>query len=49
MRRKRGLSAKLRILVVAHAYREDQGVIRIISARKATRKERDVYNERWSP
>jgi len=42
-----GLSAKLRILVVAHAYREDQGVIRIISARKATRRERDIYNQRW--
>ncbi len=42
-----GLSAKLRILVVAHAYREDEGVIRVISARKATRKERDIYNQRW--
>ncbi len=42
-----GLSAKLRILVVAHAYREDQEVIRIISARRATRKERDTYNQRW--
>lgn len=42
-----GLSAKLRILVVAHAYREDQGLIRIISARKATRRERDIYNQRW--
>ena len=42
-----GLSAKLRILVVAHAYRVDQGVIRIISARKATRRERDIYNQRW--
>ncbi len=42
-----GVSAKLRILVVAHAYREDQGLIRIISARKATRRERDIYNQRW--
>ncbi len=42
-----GLSAKLRILVVAHAYREDERVIRVISARKATRKERDIYNQRW--
>src|SRR3989304_9664598 len=40
-----GLSAKLRILVVAHAFREDQGVIRIISARKATRSERATYNQ----
>ena len=42
-----GLSAKLRVLVAVHAYREDQGVIRIISARKATRSERDIYNQRW--
>ena len=42
-----GLSAKLRILVVAHTYREDKGVIRIISARKATRREREIYNQRW--
>ena len=42
-----GLSAKLRILVVAHAYREDERVIRVISARKATRKDRDIYNQRW--
>ena len=42
-----GLSARLRILVVVHAYRERRGVIRIISARKAIRKERDIYNQRW--
>ncbi len=42
-----GVSAKLRILVVAHAYREDQGLIRIISARKATRSERAQYARRW--
>jgi hypothetical protein len=42
-----GLSAKLRTLVVSHCYRKEGDVIRIISARKATRKERDVYNKRW--
>jgi len=42
-----GLSARLRILVVAHTYREAEAVIRIISARKATRRERDIYNRRW--
>ena len=42
-----GLSARLRILVVAHTYREAEAVIRIISARKASRKERDIYNRRW--
>jgi len=42
-----GLSAGLRTLVVVHCYREQEAVIRIISARKATRKERDIYNRRW--
>ena len=42
-----GLSARLRTLVVVHCYREEEAVIRIISARKATRRERDVYNRRW--
>lgn len=41
-----GLSAKLRTLVVVHCYREQAALIRIISARKATRKERDLYNRR---
>ncbi|MBI4754196.1 MAG: BrnT family toxin [Betaproteobacteria bacterium] len=34
-----GLSSALRVLVVCHCYRSDEGVIRIISARKATAKE----------
>jgi uncharacterized DUF497 family protein len=42
-----GLSATLRTLMVAHCYRKGDDVIRIISARKATRKERDIYNRRW--
>lgn len=42
-----GLSARLRILVVAHTHREAEAVIRIISARKATRRERNIYNQRW--
>ena len=42
-----GLSGRLRILVVAHTYREADAVIRVISARKATRRERDIYNRRW--
>ena len=42
-----GLSASLRTLVVVHCYRDEQAIIRIISARKATRRERDVYNRRW--
>lgn len=42
-----GLSAMLRTLVVCHCYRESEEVIRIISARRATRKERNQYNRRW--
>jgi uncharacterized protein len=42
-----GLSASLRILVVIHALR-DEGVIRIISARKATRLETREYEIRLS-
>ena len=42
-----GLSSKLRTLVVCHCYRKPHEVIRIISARKANRKERDTYNRRW--
>lgn len=42
-----GLSAKLRVLVVVHCYRRDDEIIRIISARKATKPEQRRYNERW--
>ena len=42
-----GLSASLRILVVIHALREED-VIRIISARKATRLETREYEIRLS-
>ena len=38
-----GFSAKLRLLIVCHAYRENDEMIRIISARKATRNERKQY------
>ena len=38
-----GLSSKLRLLLVCHGYREEEGVIRIISARKATRSESKHY------
>ena len=41
-----GLSADLHTLVVCHCYRHG-AVIRIISARKATRREREYYNRRW--
>ena len=38
-----GLSSTLRLLVVAHTYRTEGNVIRIISARKATRDEQRYY------
>lgn len=38
-----GMSAVLRILVVCHVYRENDEVIRIISARKATKQEQQQY------
>jgi uncharacterized DUF497 family protein len=42
-----GLSAKLRMLVVCHAYREGAQIIRIISARMASRPEQKQYWQRW--
>ena len=44
-----GLSAALRTLVVCHCYRERENTIRLISARKATKRERGEYEKRWSP
>jgi uncharacterized DUF497 family protein len=38
-----GFSAKLRMLIVCHAYCENDEVIRIISARRATPNERRQY------
>jgi uncharacterized DUF497 family protein len=40
-----GHSGNLRLLMVCHCYREDSSVIRIISARKATKKEYIQYRE----
>jgi len=38
-----GISSKMRILLIVHCYREQESVIRIISARKATQKESQHY------
>ena len=38
-----GISSGLRLLVVCHCYRENDMLIRIISARKATKKEQKQY------
>jgi uncharacterized protein len=43
-----GISSHLRVLVVCHCYRENDEVIRIISARKADRGERKNYDQRRS-
>ncbi|MBI1745846.1 MAG: BrnT family toxin [Acidobacteria bacterium] len=40
-----GMSLRLRVLVVCHCYREGDSVIRIISARKADKREQEGY---WS-
>lgn len=40
-----GLSSTARLLVVCHCYRASETVIRIISARKATRKETQYYEQ----
>lgn len=44
-----GLSARLRIVVVCHTLRDDDRTIRIISARKATKREREQYLEQVNP
>ncbi len=41
-----GLSATLRELIVSHCYRQTDGIIRIISARKAKPRERQQYRLR---
>jgi uncharacterized DUF497 family protein len=42
-----GLSSGLRVLVVCHSYRGGRGRIRLISARKAGKHEREEYFSRW--
>ena len=44
-----GRSYQLRVLVVCHCIRRSHTVIRIILARKATRKERRAYSRRGKP
>lgn len=41
-----GFSDRARLLIVCHCYRESDTVIRIISARKATKNEAKQYSER---
>jgi uncharacterized protein len=42
-----GMSGTLRVLLVVHCTREAGSVVRLISARKATRSERAQYDARW--
>lgn len=44
-----GLSSSLRILLVCHCYRPKMGKIRLISARKADRQERQYYIRSFKP
>ena len=41
-----GMSIKMHICIVSHCYRKNDQIIRIISARKATKKEVNIYNEK---
>ena len=38
-----GLSSDMKLLLVCHCYRSEEGVIRLISARKATKNEAKHY------
>ena len=42
-----GMSTARGVCIVSHCYRGADDIIRIISARKATRTERSVYNEQF--
>jgi len=41
-----GISKQENLLVVCHCYRVSDSIIRIISARKATKNEKNLYNDR---
>ena len=40
-----GMSRRLRVLVVCHCYRKNEEVLRIISARRAIKREQKFYME----
>jgi uncharacterized DUF497 family protein len=44
-----GLSSALRTLIACHCYLRRGDVVRIISARRADRQERERYDRRWTP
>ena len=43
-----GMSSKPRLLVICHCYRESDEIVRIINARKASKRERKQYFRRLS-
>ncbi len=43
-----GMSRQLNVLVVCHCFRRADEVIRIVSARRANRREADTYWSSWS-
>lgn len=42
-----GMTESSGICIVSHCYRDSDSVIRIISAREATKKEKKIYQEGW--
>lgn len=42
-----GMTVSQKILLVSHCYRDNDNVIRIISARKATKNEKKTYLKGW--
>ena len=42
-----GSIKSLKICIVSHCYRDNNNVIRLISARTATRNEKRIYEEGW--
>ncbi|NUM52990.1 MAG: BrnT family toxin [Candidatus Hydrogenedentes bacterium] len=41
-----GMSSRLRLLMVCHCFRESDGVVRIVSTRKATQRESAHYRRK---
>jgi len=44
-----GMSERFRVLVVCHCYRENDQEIRIVSSRRANRREVEKYTQRCKP
>ena len=42
-----GMTRSLKVCIVSHCYRDQDNVIRLISAREATKHERKTYEEGW--